>query len=305
MFQNFKFKTGNNSFSNGSKPFKYLKTGIYCLDNCNDNQGSIRDTDLIILAGGTGTGKSMVALWMAINVASNGDKVIYMDFENSGNVLNERIKSFGINCDVLEDAHLLKFYQDDKEHSNIIKNLISEKKADISSEKYIISRIDAIENLIILEKPKMLVYDTISCLYATLLSGSKIPLMADYMATRFYELSNKYNCCIIMLEQLTKDRITGVRPTLNDIKGGSAIAHKASKIFTLFSYSSENTEKIMSAKPDFIIDKCLEIIPRKDRNNDLPKTGGKLLWLHEGIQEPSLDIKIKYTEYLFNRKSLK
>ena len=150
-------------------PVYYIKTGIFEIDR---QSGGIRDTDYIVMSGPTGTGKSYVAQWIAINAAMNGDKAMYVDMENGVDIIEERLTSFSLPFKQLIDEKKLLFFTKAKNDSETVKRMILDNNSQV--EKFIFSKLEAIENSIILHKPKLLVIDLFSCLFNAVINGAKI-----------------------------------------------------------------------------------------------------------------------------------
>jgi len=77
------------------KPMKreFVKTGIKGLDSLLEK--GIPKNKAILLAGGTGSGKTIMGLQMLINAARQGKKCLYMSFEESTDNLRQHMEDFG------------------------------------------------------------------------------------------------------------------------------------------------------------------------------------------------------------------
>ena len=85
---------------------EYVLTGIPGFDALLD-QGIPKGTSVLI-AGGTGTGKTIFCLQTLFNAAKNGEKCIYLSFEESEERLKKHMTDFGWNWQELEKKGLLK-----------------------------------------------------------------------------------------------------------------------------------------------------------------------------------------------------
>ena len=85
---------------------EFVKTGIPGFDALLD-QGIPQGTSVLI-AGGTGTGKTIFCLQTLFNLAKNGEKCIYLSFEESEQRLQKHMDDFGWEWKDLEKNGLLK-----------------------------------------------------------------------------------------------------------------------------------------------------------------------------------------------------
>ena len=85
---------------------EYVVTGIPGFDALLD-QGIPQGTSVLI-AGGTGTGKTIFCLQTLFNLAKNGEKCIYLSFEESEQRLQKHMDDFGWKWRELEKNGLLK-----------------------------------------------------------------------------------------------------------------------------------------------------------------------------------------------------
>lgn len=74
---------------------EYLKTGIKGFDDLFEN-GIPRDSSIIV-AGGAGSGKTIMCLQIVANAARNGSKCLFMSFEESEEKLIQHMEDFGWN----------------------------------------------------------------------------------------------------------------------------------------------------------------------------------------------------------------
>jgi circadian clock protein KaiC len=82
------------------KPREYLKTGIPGLDKLFEI-GIPKNTSVII-AGGAGSGKTLLGLQILANAARQGKKCLYMSFEEAEDRLKEHMEDFGWKPDELK-----------------------------------------------------------------------------------------------------------------------------------------------------------------------------------------------------------
>jgi hypothetical protein len=214
--------------------FEGLTTGFHYLDK----DKAIGSDDFVVIAGSTGSGKSTIALYMACNIAISGKKVVYYNLELSATRVMQIIINLGFNPDKL------------------MKNLviINERPLNMST----------IIGVVLGHQAQALFIDVFSCLL-TKASGHRIPLITEDLATKFSYFPEKYGCAVFVTEQLIKERMAYKRPTENEIKGGSALCHKASKIILVYRHTKEHLEKLMQDDLPNIAAKVTELLVRKDR----------------------------------------
>ncbi len=84
---------------------EYFKTGIPGLDSL--FKEGIPKNSSILVAGGAGSGKTILCLQILKNAAKDGKKALYMSFEESKEKLKNHMKNFGWNPDKLEKENKL------------------------------------------------------------------------------------------------------------------------------------------------------------------------------------------------------
>lgn len=87
------------------KKREYVATGIHGLDGL--FEGGIPRGAAVLVAGGAGSGKTIMCLQMLANACKRGEKCLYMSFEESEERLREHMNDFGWNAEELERKKLL------------------------------------------------------------------------------------------------------------------------------------------------------------------------------------------------------
>jgi len=72
---------------------EFIKTGVEGLDSL--FEFGIPKRSAVLIAGGAGSGKTLLCLQMLVNAARQGKKCLYMSFEESGERLRNHMKKFG------------------------------------------------------------------------------------------------------------------------------------------------------------------------------------------------------------------
>ncbi len=213
----------------------YLTTGLWELDQAN---GFAMD-DFCVIAGGSGSGKSILALFVACTMAKKGKKVAFFNIEMSEKLIQERIELLGF--DFNTDLTTMSIFSP-KEIS-----------------------FDIIDLYVFTEKPDVIFLDLFNCLLTKNDERNKWRLTEDY-ATRFSFFPEKHKCAVFVTEQLTKDNKRVFRPTLDDVKGGASLIQKATKVLIIYRWKYENLERVQKEDTvPWVIDYATEIIVKKDR----------------------------------------
>jgi len=232
----------------GLKKYTHLVTGIVGLDE----QRGITTEDFMTIFGGSGSGKSLIALYMACSMAKKGHTVVFLNAENSPKIISDRIKELGFNYE--RDFGKL----DTKGETRL--KLLSMKEI----------KFESLVQYLILYKPQALFIDLFSSLLENV-DSYQLAKMTTHYAKELSFYPEKYNCAVIVTEQLTKDNKRTGRPSLNDVAGGAGLIRKSTKALAIYRYSKERLETLMTkalsgdVKHGEILLSCTELIVRKDR----------------------------------------
>lgn len=247
----------------------HLHTGLPELDR---SEGFGMD-DFCIIAGGSGSGKSTIALFVACTMAKKGKKVAFFNVEMSEKLIQERIEQLGF--DFNTDLNTMGLYSG-KEIS-----------------------FQALENEIILKEYEVLFLDLFNCLLTKFSDRDKWRMTEEY-ATRFSFFPEQHKCAVFVTEQLTKDNKRVFRPTLDDVKGGASLIQKATKVIIVYRYVYENLERMQKDVVPNVVHSCTEIVVRKDR---MGKINGKMCllnyWHGEGFKELYEEERRLYVDFVF------
>ena len=228
--------------------YEKINTGINGLDS----QFGLTNDDFLLLAGGSGSGKSTIALFMACTMAKAGHTIVFINYEVSAKVLVDSMLMLGFNYDK-------DFGELDSSGQNRLK-LISPLKG---------MTFEAITKSVQLYKPKVLFIDLFNGLLSGVVGIERNNLTLKY-ATELSFFPKKYNCAVVVTEQLVKDNKVG-RPTLNDVQGASSLVHKATRVITIYRYKNSKLNDVIRKDyiniqfNDPIMSLATEIIVRKDR----------------------------------------
>lgn len=266
------------------KRYNFLPTGLTYLDEMR----GITTEDFLTIFGGSGSGKSTIALFMACNMAKKGKKVVFLNAENSPKVMVDRIKELGF--DYMRDFGVCN----DKGQNRLI--VIS--KTSIKFQELAIH--------LNLYKPDAMFID----LFSSLLDDVETSMVSKMTTQYAKDLSfypAKYNCAIIVTEQLIKDNKRIARPTLNDVAGGAGLIRKSTKCLGIYRYARERMETIMAkavagkAVSGQTILNTTELLPRKDRLGHWGDGMGFVKFeLNDGFVSLDYEEQTEYLKDVFN-----
>jgi KaiC/GvpD/RAD55 family RecA-like ATPase len=84
----------------------YIRIGIAGLDELFEK--GLPKGNSVLIAGGAGTGKTILCLQILCEAAKNGEKCLYLSFEEAEDKLKQHMRDFGWNVDEFEKKGLLK-----------------------------------------------------------------------------------------------------------------------------------------------------------------------------------------------------
>ena len=97
---------GQTKHRSEGKPREYIKTGIPGLDDLFTD--GIPKNSTTLVAGGAGSGKTIMCLQIAAYHAKKGEKVLYMSFEESEERLTQHMEDFGWNpAELMQKKNLM------------------------------------------------------------------------------------------------------------------------------------------------------------------------------------------------------
>ncbi len=190
---------------------KWLKTGITGFDELLEN--GLPKGSAILLSGGAGSGKTIFALQTLNHAASNGEKCLYLSFEESEKNLKKHMIDFGWDPDSLEKKGLLKIRQADAfDVSTSVEALLAKAKGELLIE------LDEIPGLMPEGfKPDRLVLDSLSALAAAFSNKEETYRIYIEQLFRYFEKKGVLSFLISETEQLpTKFSEHGIEEFLAD-----------------------------------------------------------------------------------------
>jgi KaiC/GvpD/RAD55 family RecA-like ATPase len=198
---------------------EYIKTGITGFDNLFSR--GIPKGSSVLLAGGTGSGKTNFCLQILNNQASLGKKCFYISFEESGERIKQHMQDFGWDPNKLINEGNLKIkrfltneiYYDDKKSSNEDIQAMMAKEADpilMELEPFAFTEDVGF-------KPDFIVIDTLTAISSSFTGKEQSYRFYIERLFRFFEKINCTTFLIVETKQIPKIYSpTGVEEFLAD-----------------------------------------------------------------------------------------
>lgn len=214
-----------------------IKLGFSALDS----NLYIAENDLVILAGGTGTGKTTFALNLLSNL-SKEYQCVYFNMEMSKKTLYKRM------CAIETQIDITKF--------NGMNNLTPEEL------RFLYTKLDDIENRKIILINNSQTIDAIEKTIARIKTDKKIVVILDHIglingegnslyekmtniAKRIRGICLDYNCTVFGLCQLSRESQKEERePKLQDLRDSGEIEQSARKVILLYNKDCKNQNEI-------------------------------------------------------------
>jgi len=190
---------------------QWLKTGVPGFDDL--LQEGMPKGAAILVAGGAGSGKTIFCLQTLNYGASNGEKCLYISFEESEKNLKKHMKQFGWDPDGLEKKGLLKIKQADAfDISTSVEALLAKAKGELMIE------LEEVPGLVPEGfKPDRIVLDSLSALAAAFTTREETYRIYIEQLFRYFEKQGVTSFLISETEQSpTKFSETGVEEFLAD-----------------------------------------------------------------------------------------
>jgi replicative DNA helicase len=204
-----------------------------------DNALNLSKNDLLIVAGGTGTGKTAFALNL-LNKLSNDYQCIYFNMEMSKKILYKRLLAINTGITIKELENLDKLSDRDK-------NDVSEKMQDIERRKIIlVNKVTDTEEIkkdianINTDKHIIAFVDHIGLIRT---KGNNLYEKMTNIAKELRSISMNNDCTLIGLCQLSREsQRSGDEPKLQDLRDSGEIEQSARKVLFL-NNKTENKEQ--------------------------------------------------------------
>lgn len=191
------------------KKSEFIKTGVPGFDGLFDK--GIPKGSSLLLAGGAGSGKTILGLQILVNHSSKGEKCLYMSFEESEERLKQHTKDFGWDIKGLEKKGLLKIQRFDPfDITRSVDALLAKAKGELLIEM----------NPILIPKdftPDIIVLDSLTAIASAFVGKDDSYRVYIEQLFRFFEKIKSTTFLITETEQIPKIfSTTGVEEFLAD-----------------------------------------------------------------------------------------
>lgn len=221
---------------------RLLYTGIEALD---DKLGGINETDICIVAGRAGNGKTETAITLTKNVIEKGGAVLFFSLEMSKEQIMDRLvaSASGINSTKLRNPQWLSD-EDFGRMGAIVEKLETQQLYIVDKGGLTADEIISISEKHIQDhgKPKMIVIDYIGLIRHGALDGriNRTYQIGETME-KFKTFCKDHHCPILLLAQLNRNA-DGNRPTNGDLRDSGSLEQDASQIIMVHNQRSKDGE---------------------------------------------------------------
>lgn len=201
----------------------------------------ISENDFVVLAGGTGTGKTTFALNLLSNL-SKEYQCVYFNMEMSKKTLYKRLCSIETGIDITKFNNMKTF--EPKELSFLYTKLdrIEERKIILINNSQSIDSIEKTISRINTNKKIIVILDHIGLINS---EGNGLYEKMTNIAKRIRSLCLDYNCTIFGLCQLSRESQKDERePKLQDLRDSGEIEQSARKVILLYNKDCKNQNEI-------------------------------------------------------------
>lgn len=234
-----------------------------------DNALYISQNDFVILAGGTGTGKTTFALNLLSNL-SKEYQCVYFNMEMSKKTLYKRLSAIETGIDINKFNNVKSL--NEKENKILLYKLseIEERKIILINNSQNIDNIEKIISRIKDERKIIVILDHIGLINST---GNSLYERMTYTAKKIRGMCLDYNCTIFGLCQLSRESQKEERePKLQDLRDSGEIEQSARKVILLYNKDAKKQNDIkdvdiLVAKNDDgnCIAKCFKFDTKKQK----------------------------------------
>jgi replicative DNA helicase len=191
-------------------------TGIPCYDEWSDG---LRKKHYHVIGGYTGTGKTRVAIVMALSAVRNGARVMFVTLEMPKAAIAQRMVSYLANVNTRKLLHHLTPDEQEAKESAVAELTVMP-----------LTILEQNRNLLLIEaamqqyKPDIVFLDYIQKLEG---QGKSIYEQVTSNTGRLQTLAIRHNCCMVCLSQVSNATIAGGQPDVIGFKESGAIAADA------------------------------------------------------------------------------
>lgn len=201
----------------------------------------ISENDFVILAGGTGTGKTTFALNLLSNL-SEEYQCIYFNMEMSKKTLYKRLSAIETGIDINKFNDLKKMTPDELTLLFLKLDKIEERKIVLINNSQTIDTIEKTISRINTTKKIVVILDHIGLING---EGNSLYEKMTNIAKRIRGMCLDYNCTIFGLCQLSRESQKEERePKLQDLRDSGEIEQSARKVILLYNKDAKKQNEI-------------------------------------------------------------
>jgi len=224
----------NEMYETMGKKNEQIKIGFINLDK----SLNLSKNDLLILAGGTGTGKTAFALNLLVNL-SKEYQCIYFNQEMSKNIIYRRLTSIISKVDIRNLRDINNLSIDDRKKVNYGLSELDRRKIILLNKAVDMREIEHSIANINTDKHIIAIIDHIGLIKG---NGKSLYEKMTEIAKDLRRISINYDCTIIGLCQLSREGQRGEKmPTIQDLRDSGEIEQSARKVILL--YNENPTEE--------------------------------------------------------------
>jgi replicative DNA helicase len=206
--------------------------------NIDHRLGGLHRSDLVVIGGCTGHGKTNLSLNIALNIIKNKNKVLFINGEMSTNQLILRLLCMSGDCN---SAKIRNKAMDGEEWQKVARS--ASKLKDYALHFYCKSAPTTalIANLINKHSPDVIVVDFIQLMADTMGKENRALHLAN-LARGLKNIALEQNICVIALSQLNREaaRRDG-KPKLSDLRESGGIEESADLVLLIYTTEQEET----------------------------------------------------------------
>ena len=201
----------------------------------------ISENDFVVLAGGTGTGKTTFALNLLSNL-SKEYQCVYFNMEMSKKTLYKRLCSIETGIDINKFNNMKSFTPNELSFLYTKLDRIEERKIILINNSQSIDSIEKTISRINTDKKIIVILDHIGLINS---EGNGLYEKMTNIAKRIRSLCLDYNCTIFGLCQLSRESQKEERePKLQDLRDSGEIEQSARKVILLYNKDCKNQNEI-------------------------------------------------------------
>ena len=220
-----------------NKDNSQIKTGYQILDK----HLRIEQNDLVVLAGGTGTGKTSFALNLLSRMSKN-NKCVYFNMEMSEKTLYKRLTAIQSGIEITKLNNFKSLNSEELNKINFAISEIEKREIILINGKQTLDNLSKTLHSIDSDKPLLVFLDHIGLIKT---KGSNLYEKMTNIAKEIRILCFECNCTVIALCQLSREsQRRGEQPKLQDLRDSGEIEQSARKVMLLHNEDLNNKNRV-------------------------------------------------------------